>query len=70
MLLYIKINGIPWVVVRSAEIAAPEVAAALPDLTLVSDAEIEPVVEVMSVRAIVLLLVSCGIGCCTRSKIV
>ena len=37
------------VVVRPAEIAAPEVAAALPDLTLVSDVEIEPVVEVMSV---------------------
>ena len=49
MLLYIKINGIPWVVVRSAEIAAPEVAAALPDLTLVSDVEIKPDVEVMSV---------------------
>ena len=37
------------VVVRPAEIAAPEVAAALPDLTLVSDVEIEPDVEVMSV---------------------
>ena len=36
-----------WVVTRSAEIAAPEVAATLPDLTLVSDAEVEPVVEVM-----------------------
>ena len=49
MLLCIKINGIPWVVVRPAEIAAPEVAAALPDLTLVSDVEIKPDVEVMSV---------------------
>ena len=37
------------VVVRPAEIAAPEVAAALPDLTLVSDVEIKPDVEVMSV---------------------
>ena len=49
MFLCINLNGIPWVVVRPAEIAAPEVAAAVPDLTLVSDAEIQPVVEVMSV---------------------
>ena len=49
MLLYIKLNGIPWVVARPAEIAAPEVAAAVPDLTLVSDAEVKPVVEVTTV---------------------
>ena len=35
-------------VARSTEIAAPEVTATLSDVTLVSDAEAEPVVEVIS----------------------